>query len=129
MIIRSLNYRINVEQIDFGPFTLLMLIGKHAVKLDFPSHMNTYLVIHITHIVPLAGQLEYIGPAMTEKIVLSRNIEGEEHVVDKILSHWEREKRFQFFTLMKDYFYHKAVWQFTKHSVNRKETVTKVWQT
>lgn len=55
-------------------------------------------------------------------------IEGEEHVVDTVLSHRKRWRAFQFLTLMKGGPPYGAVCKPTKYFADNGETVTDAWQ-
>jgi hypothetical protein len=40
----------------FGPFRIVALIGKNAVKIDLPEHLKIHPVVHVIHTTPHHAQ-------------------------------------------------------------------------
>jgi len=111
----------------FGPFDVLELIGKNAIRLDLPSHLKIHPVVHVSHTIPFVSQPADIAHAVPPRPTPVPAIQGEEHVVDKILHHRKRGKGYQFLTLMKGAPTHDAIWQPSRDFVDKDGTVTQVW--
>jgi hypothetical protein len=112
----------------FGPFEVKELVGKNAVRLDLPGHLKIHDVVHVSHTVPCVEQPKEIALLIPPKPAPVPAVDGDEHVVDKILRHRKRGRGFQFLTQMKGDPSHDVTWQPTKDFVDRDGTVTKVWQ-
>lgn len=71
-----------------GPFTVLELVGKNAVRLDFPENMRAHLVVLVENTKKRKQQPKDIGLAIPERPVPMPDIDGfwlQE--VDSILVH------------------------------------------
>ena len=111
----------------FGPFEILELVGKNAVRLDLPDHLKIHPVIHVSHTMPVVDQPGDIAQPVRKPPAPVPTIDGDEHVVDRILSHRKRGKGYQFLTLMKNALHHDATWQPSRDFVDKDGTVTDVW--
>jgi len=107
---------------------VLEVIGKNAVRLDLPSYVKIHPVVHVSHTVPFVEQPKDISKPIAERPAPIPRIQGEEHVVDKILNHRRRGRGYQFLTLMKGDPIHDAIWQPTRDFVDRDGSVTEIWQ-
>lgn len=100
-----------------------------AVKLGLARYMQNSAVFYIWHMIPKFEQLERIAPALAEIPAMVLSIEGEQVVVDMILSRRKQANEFQFLTLMKGDLHHDAAWCPAKYFIEIGKTFTKVWQT
>lgn len=112
----------------FGPFEVKELVSKNAVRLDLPKHLKIHDVVHVSHTVPFVDQPNDIALPIPPKPAPVPAVEGEEHVVERILKHRKRGRGFQFLTQMRGDPSHDVTWQPTKDFVDSDGTVTKVWQ-
>ena len=110
-----------------GPFTVTMLIGKNAVKLELPAHFKIHPVVHVIHTTPYVEQPADVHLPVQARPEPIPTVHGEEHIVGKILSHRKRGRGYQFLTLMKGEPEHDATWQPTRDFVDSDGTVTDVW--
>ncbi len=110
-----------------GPFTITKLIGKNAVRLDLPDHFKIHPVVHVIHTTPFVEQPEDISQPVIPRPQPVPTVDGEEHVVDKVLAHRKRGRGYQFLTQMKGEPDHDATWQPTRDFVDNDGTVTEVW--
>lgn len=74
--------------------TVVMLISKNVVRLEPPSNGNTHLAIHVPYKIRYVEQPESTGLVEAESPDSVPTIEGNEHVVDSILSHLKRGRGF-----------------------------------
>ena len=95
----------------FGPFKVLELIGKNAVRLELPSHVKIHDVINVFHTVPYSEQPEDISAPEVPVPEPVPTDDGDEYIVEEILNHRKRGKSFQFLTLWKGYPSHDAEWE------------------
>ncbi len=107
----------------YGPFKILQLIGKTAVKLDLSSNVKGHPV-NVSFTVPYHEQPLDIGNPFPEKPVPVETPEGPGFVVEEILSHRKRGHGYQFLTLMKGAPRHEASWQPTRDFIDSDGTVT-----
>ncbi len=111
----------------FGPFKVLELVGKNAVKLELPKHFKIHDVVNVMHTVPFHKQNSEIAPPVVNRPDPVPTIEGTEYIVDKILKHRRKGRGFQFLTLMKGDPTHDAEWQPTKDFVDKDGTMNDVF--
>lgn len=112
----------------FGPFEVKELVGKNAVRLDLPNHLKIHDVVHVSHTVPFVEQPRDIALPIPPKPAPVPAIEGDEHVVGRILAHRKRGRGFQFLTQMKGDPSHDVTWQPTKDFIDKDGTVTETWK-
>lgn len=60
----------------FGPFTVIELIGKNAIRIKLPDNMKIYDVINIIHTVPVYSQDEEIASKQPDKPDPVPNVDG-----------------------------------------------------
>ncbi len=108
----------------YGPFKILQLICKNAVKLDFPPNVKAHPVVNVSFTVPYHEQPLDIGNPLPETSVPVETPEGPEFVVEEILSYRKRGRGYQFLTLMKGAPRHEASWQPTRDFIDSDGTVT-----
>lgn len=110
----------------FGPFKIIQLIGKNAVRLDLPSHIRVHPVVHVEHTKRFYPQPSDISHQMTQPQAPIITADGSpEYVVDKIIAHRKRGKGFQWLTQMIGELQHDAIWQPTKDFIDSDGTVTR----
>ena len=111
----------------FGPFRVTELIGRNAVRLELPNHLKIHAVIHVVHTNPFVEQPADIARPVAERPAPVPAVHGVEEVVEKILKHRARGRRYQFLTLMKGPPTHDAELQPTREYVDKDGTVPDVW--
>ncbi len=74
----------------FGPFTILKLVGKSAVRLDLPCHFKIHDVVSVVHTVPCLEQPTEIAAPIVPRPDPVPTVPGNEYVEDKILKHRKR---------------------------------------
>ena len=107
----------------FGPFIVKRLIGKNAVEVDLPSHLKIHNVINVTHTMPYYDQPKDISSETRSRPDPVPADEGEEYVVQAILSHRKKGSGFQFLTLMQGDPSHDAEWQPTQDFIDSDGTM------
>ena len=113
----------------FGPFRILELVGKNAVRLDFPSNIRTYPVVHVSHTKPNRAQPTDIGqPTRSTPLPVEESSAGSLYKVDRILAHRKRGRGYQWLTLLETSNTHDAQWQPTRDFVNVDGTLTKAFR-
>ena len=85
----------------FGPFVILKLIGKNALKLELPDHIGELPVIHVSHTIPYKEQPAEIAASAQPRPEPVQAEEGEEYEVEAIVKHKKRGKGYRFLTLTK----------------------------
>ncbi len=108
----------------YGPFKMLQLIGKNALKLDLPPNVKVHPVFNVSFTFPYHEQPLDIGNSLPETPVPVQTPDGPEFVVEEILSHRNRGHGYQFLTLMKGAPPHEASWQPTRDFIDSDGTVT-----
>ncbi|PXF42428.1 hypothetical protein BWQ96_07839 [Gracilariopsis chorda] len=112
----------------FGPFQIVKLIGKNALKLELPDHIKIHPIVHVSHTIPHKKQTTDIAASVQPRPEPIQTEEGEEYEVAAILKHKKRGKEFQFLTLMEGAPNHDSEWLSKKSFVDKDGTVTGVWQ-
>ncbi len=107
----------------FGPFTVLGLVGKNAVRLELPSHVKIHDVVNVMHTNPYSKQPSEISAPILQRPDPIPAIEGTEYVVHEILKHRRRGREYQFLTLMKGDPTHDAEWQPMRDVVDKDGTI------
>ena len=111
----------------FGPFRILELIGRNAIRLDLPSHCKIHPVVHVSHTRPFIQQPSDIGKILSKRPDPIPAVVEMEYEVEKILKHRKRGKGYQWLTLMKGTPTHEAQWQPTGDFVDKDKTMTKAF--
>jgi hypothetical protein len=113
----------------FGPFKIVDVIGKNAVKLELPAHLRIHPVVHVIHTTPQYTQpADISSPVPVRPDPVPTDL-GPEYEVEAILAHRRRGRGYQFLTLMKGDPIHDAEWQPTRDFVDTDGTVTETLQT
>lgn len=109
----------------YGPFTILELIGKKAIRLDFPPNIRLHPVVHALHTTPLISQPSSLSQLVTTRPTPAPDDNGHPFFeVSEIVKHRKRGRGFQFLTLLQGAPRHEAVWQPTRDFVDRDGTLT-----
>ena len=109
----------------FGPFTILELIGKNAIRLQLPENVNIHPVVHVVHMTNYRTQPGAISQPIHTRPDPVPSASGEMvFVVDRILAHRRRGRGLQWLTLMKGVPQHGAQWQPMRDFVDANGTVT-----
>ena len=111
----------------FGPFKIIKLIGKNALKLELPSHLKIHSTVHVSHTRPFVKRLSDIDNPLPPPPEPVMKDQGAEYQVEKILKHRKRGKKYRFLTLMKGDPTHEATWQPTTDFVDDDKTVNEVF--
>lgn len=109
----------------YGPFNILELIGKNALRLELPSNIRIHPVVHVEHTKPYIPADSIIGNQSELKLtpVLGEGDE-QEYEVERILAHRSRGKGLQFLTLLKNSPRHEAEWQPSRDFIDSDGTLT-----
>lgn len=91
----------HVKAKRFSSSTVIKFFGRNTVNVDLSLHMNIHPFIHFLHTIPYDEKSEPIEQVVVDKSAPVPTLEGLKRVIDKILSYWNRRKRFHFLTLMK----------------------------
>lgn len=84
-----------------GPFRLVKLIGKSAVKVELPEHVQAHPVAHASHTAPWHDQPRDIGKEIVEPPAPAPTKHGDEMEAEAILDHRRRGRGCQLLTFMK----------------------------
>jgi hypothetical protein len=93
-----------------GPFTIVALIGKNAVKIDLPDHIKIHPVVHVIHTTPHHAQPVDISSPVSVRLAPVVTESGPEYEVESILALRPCGCGYQFLTLMKVDLLHDAEW-------------------
>ena len=94
-----------------GPFKILELIGKNAVRLNLPNTMHVHPVINVSHTKPYHDQPDDIRLQTAEPPPPIIGHLGEEYEVDRVLNHRKVRGKYQFLVLWKGHPPHDASWE------------------
>lgn len=89
-------------------FVVTELVGQNAVSHYLPLHFKINPVVHAIHAAPFFAQPSDTVSFVVPRLALVPSVHGKEQVVDKILKHRRREKRYHFLTLVKSLLQHNA---------------------
>jgi hypothetical protein len=112
----------------FGPFTIVALIGKNAVKIDLPEHLKIHPVVHVIHTTRHHAQLADTSSPVPVRPAPVATESGPEYEVEYILAHRPRGRGYQFLTLMKGDPLHDAEWQPARDFIDADGTMTEALQ-
>ena len=90
--------KLNVKR--FGPYRIVQIIEKNAVKLELPARLKIRPVIHVAHTKTHYFQPQDIAIHIPERPAPVQTSLGDDYVVEKTIAHIRRVRRFQFLTLM-----------------------------
>ena len=109
----------------FGPFSVLELIGKNAVRLQLPSNLRIHPVVHVVHTAPFHSQPHDICQPVQPRPDPVPSSSGEmQYVVEKLVGHRKRGLGYQWLTMTKGAPRHEAAWQPTRDFVDADGTLT-----
>lgn len=112
----------------FGPFKILELVGKNAVRLELPDCARIHPTFHVEHTCPYRTQPDDIctlGGERPEPVIWE---DGDvQCVLEAILSHRKRVQGFHFLTDMKGAPREEAEWQPVSDFVDADGTTTAVF--
>ena len=77
---------------------MISLVGKKAVQLELPNHLNIHNVINVIHTVPYNHQPTEIAAPDPVRPDPVPAMERDEYQVECILKHRKRRRGFQFLT-------------------------------
>ncbi len=88
---------------SIGPFKILSLVRKNAIRLDLPPTMKVHPVINVSHTSPFHKQPSDIGAA--RQVPPSPTIIhlGEEYEIEQVLQHRKKGRGHQFLVHWKGY--------------------------
>lgn len=113
----------------FGPFQIMKLVGNNAVRIQFPEHVKTHPVVHVSLTKPAVDKPEHLNQ-VTEARPRPLQIDDDGNqlfVVERILAHRKKGRGYQWLTLMKGTPTHDAQWQPTKDFIDNDGTMTKAF--
>lgn len=109
----------------YGPFRILELIGKNAIRVDLPDSIRIHPVIHVEHTTRRRSQPDAIR---TEEPTAAQPFTDEKGElvleVSEILAHRKRGKGHQFLTLYKNSSLHEAEWKPLRDFLDTDGTIT-----
>lgn len=109
----------------FGPFRILELVGKNAVRLDLPTSIRAHNVVHVEHTKPHVTQPPDISTERTPKAQLHFDEHGDQVIeIGAILGHKRKSNTFYFLALPANSPTHDASWQPLKDFVDDDGTIT-----
>lgn len=107
-----------------GPFSIVELIGKNAVRLDLPDTMRIHPVINVSHTVPFHDQPEEICAEYTDPPPPPfLGPKGLEYDIANILGHRIVRNTYQFLVEWQGYPSSEASWEPTDHFVYEDNSV------
>lgn len=108
-----------------GPFKVIELIAKNAVKIELPKNINIHPVVHVEHTARVHRQdPELTHPAKERAHPYIDNMGEIVIEVERILAHRRRGKGWQFLTLFKNAPLHEAEWKPLHDFVDLDRTIT-----
>lgn len=109
----------------FGPFKIIELIGKNAVRLSLPSSIRVHPVFHLGHISRVFHQPTDISqPSLPRPPPISQQDGTSLIYIDKILKHRKRGQVYQWLAAKTGAPLYKAEWQPTKDFLENDGTLT-----
>lgn len=113
---------------SFGPFNIVDLIGRNAIRLELPQSARIHAVVHVEHTRPYRVQPARIC-ALEEKRLETVIWDDNEvqYLVDDILGHRKRGRGFQLLTDMKSDTREEAAWKPVSDFVDDDSTTTYVF--
>ena len=84
----------------FGPFVIVKLIGKNALKLELPDHTKIHPVVHSSYTMPHQDQSAELAAPVQPRPEPIQASDGEEYEVEANLQHRKRGRGDQFLTMM-----------------------------
>ena len=108
----------------FRPFAIVELIGPNAVRLKVPENVRIHPVVHVVHTTQHFTQPADVSQPVAPRPAPVPSSTGPQYVVDTILSHRKRGRRYQWLTLMEGAPQHEAQWQPTPDFLDADGTLT-----
>lgn len=109
----------------YGPFKVIALVGKNAVKLKLPSQVKVHPFVHVEHTKRVHKQPQDI----CSKTAVVKPVTGahgkQEYEVERIMAHRKRRSVYQWLTVILGEPQHEATWKPTKDFIDDDGTVTK----
>lgn len=102
MLVHNCKKQGNFLSNDFGQFSIKELVEKISIRLELPGYFKIYTIVNVIQTTPCCEQMNDIAALIPERPEPVRTIEGEEHVINAILSHRKRGHGYQFLILMKE---------------------------
>lgn len=113
----------------FGPFEIVELVGRNALRLDLPPNMRLHPVVHVAHTTPHREAPPDISQPVTRRPDPVPDDSGDLlFEVDRIVAHRKRGRGYQWLTLLKGAPQHEAEWQPTRDFVDDDGTLTKAFR-
>lgn len=112
----------------YGPFTIMELIGKNAVRLDLPTNIKVHPVVHVEHTSKVMTQPEHISqPSALRPAPLHDEFGTTLVFIDKILQHRKRGSGYQWLAAKTGAALHEAEWQPTRDFIDEDGTMTQAF--
>lgn len=112
----------------YGPFRIIELIGKNAVRLDLPSNIQVHPVVHVEHTARVQHQPSNISQETPPRPAPIPQDDGTSLIeVDRILHHRKRGKGYQWLAAYTGAPLHEARWQPTSDFLDPDGTITKAF--
>jgi len=108
-----------------GPFPILQLVGRNAVRLALPPTLRIHPVVNVSWTKPCRQQpRDLAAPVIPPPSPVAGELEHPEFVVDQVLAHRRRRGRFWFLTRWKGYPDHEASWEPARNFIDPSSIVS-----
>ncbi len=94
-----------------GPFKILALVGKNAIRLELPDSMKIYPVVNVSHTTRYEEQPAGICRPVAPPPPPIMGPLGEEYEVESVLQHRRRNRSYEFLVHWKGHPRHDASWE------------------
>lgn len=109
----------------FGPFKILQLIGKNAIRLAPPTTVHAHDVVHVEHTKEFIEQPAEISGERPKVAELHLDNNGEQVInIVTILAHKVKRHQYYFLVLPRNAPTHHAAWQPLRDFVDNDGTIT-----
>ena len=105
-----------------GPYEIIELIGKNAIKIKFPIGMKIHPVISTAFVKPYNESTIFNNRIMEppSPVEINNHLEYE---VDSILNHRKRHGKIQYLVLWKNYPINEATWENESNLINANDAI------
>lgn len=112
----------------YGPFKVLELIGKNAIRLDLPPNITVHPVVHVEHTSKVIDVPADLAQPRSNRPSPITQEDGTQLIfVDRILRHRKRSAGFQWLAAKTGAPIHEAEWQPTRDFVDNDGTINEAF--
>lgn len=101
-----------------GPFKIIKLVGKNAVRLELPTTMRIHPVVNVSHTKPYFDQPEDLSSTIERPPPPVIGPLGPAYEIDRVIQHRRRGRGYQFLVDWKGYPTYEASWEPTSHFID-----------